>query len=137
MQEDKEPLFDSAENLKGMIKGMTLVLEGIRIKEHTMKKASGNLLLITDVANYLVEKGVPFRSAHRIAGSIVAYLLEKGKRLEDMTLEEFKSFSEKFDRDIYEILSPERSTERKRVYGGTSREEIIKQLEAAKREEGL
>ncbi|WP_461832092.1 argininosuccinate lyase [Aquifex sp.] len=137
IQEDKEPLFDSAENLKGMIKGMTLVLEGIRIKEHTMKKASGNLLLITDVANYLVEKGVPFRSAHRIAGSIVAYLLEKGKRLEDMTLEEFKSFSEKFDRDIYEILSPERSTERKRVYGGTSREEIIKQLEAAKREEGL
>ena len=137
MQEDKEPLFDSAENLKGMIKGMTLVLEGIRIKEHTMKEASGNLLLITDVANYLVEKGVPFRSAHRIAGSIVAYLLEKGKRLEDMSLEEFKSFSEKFDRDIYEILSPERSTERKRVYGGTSREEIIKQLEAAKREEGL
>ncbi|WP_459776291.1 argininosuccinate lyase [Aquifex pyrophilus] len=137
MQEDKEPLFDSVENLKGMIKGMTLVLEGLRIKEHVMREASGNFLLITDVANYLVEKGVPFRTAHHIAGSIVAYLLEKEKRLEEMTLEEFRSFSEKFDKDIYEMLSPERSADRKKVYGGTSREEVMRQLEVAKREEGL
>ncbi|AAC07341.1 argininosuccinate lyase [Aquifex aeolicus] len=137
MQEDKEPLFDTLKNLKNMIKGMTLVLSDLRVKEQNMRKASGNFLLITDIANYLVEKGVPFRTAHHIAGSIVAYLLEKGKKLEEMTLEEFKQFSEKFEEDVFDILSPERAADRKRVYGGTAKEEILRIIEVAKAEEGL
>jgi len=137
MQEDKEPLFDTVKNLKNMIKGMTLVLSDIKIKEQNMRKASGNFLLITDLANYLVERGIPFRTAHHIAGSIVAYLLEKGKRLEEMTLEELKQFSEKFEKDVFDILTPEKSADRKKVYGGTAKEEVLKMIEVAKMEEGL
>ena len=137
LQEDKEPMFDSVRTLKGCIEGMVRVLEGIEIKENRMREFSGNFLLITDVANYLVEKGIPFRTAHHIAGSIVSYLIEKGKRLEDMTLEEFKQFSEKFDEDVFKILSPEASADRKKVYGGTAREEVLRQIEVAKNEESL
>ena len=137
MQEDKEPLFDSIRNLKNMIKGMQLVLDGLTLKEQVMKRASGNFLLITDLANYLVEKGIPFRTAHHIAGSIVAYLVEKGKKLEDLTLEELKQFSEKFEEDVFGILTPEKSTDRKRAFGGTAREEVLRRIEVAKLEEGL
>lgn len=137
LQEDKEPLFDSLDTLTGSLKGMIKVLEGLSIREHRMKEFSGNFLLITDLANYLVEKGIPFRTAHHIAGSVVAYLLEKGKSLEEITLQELKQFSEHFGEDIFERLKPEVSADRKKVYGGTAKEEVLRQIEVAKLEEGL
>jgi len=137
MQEDKEPLFDSVRTLKSSLRAMSLVIEGLKVKEERLRSSAGNLLLVTDLANYLVDKGVPFREAHRIAGSIVAYLLERGKRLEDLTLEEFKKFSDRFGEDVADILNPESSADRKKVYGGTAREEILRQIEVALREEGL
>ena len=137
LQEDKEPLFDSLDTLAGSLEGVIRILEDLKINEERMEKSSGNLLLITDVANYLVDKGIPFRTAHHIAGSIVAYLLNTGKTLEELSLEEFKRFSERFEEDIFEILKSETSTDRKIVYGGTSRREIVRQIEIAKSEEGL
>ena len=137
LQEDKEPLFDSLDTLTGSLEGMVRVLEGLSIREHRLKESSGNFLLITDLANYLVEKGVPFRTAHHIAGSIVAYLLEKGKPLEEITLAELRQFSEHFEEDVFRILSPEVSADRKKVYGGTAKEEVLRQIEVAKKEEGL
>ena len=137
LQEDKEPLFDSLDTLTGSLEGMVRVLEGLSIREHRLKESSGNFLLITDLANYLVEKGVPFRTAHHIAGSIVTYLLEKGKPLEEITLAELRQFSEHFEEDVFRILSPEVSADRKKVYGGTAKEEVLRQIEVAKKEEGL
>ena len=137
LQEDKEPLFDSLDTLASSLEGMVRVLEGLSIREHRLRESSGNFLLITDLANYLVEKGVPFRTAHHIAGSIVAYLLEKGKPLEEITLAELKQFSEHFEEDVFKILSPEVSADRKKVYGGTAKEEVLRQIEVAKKEEGL
>ncbi len=137
MQEDKEPLFDSVRTLKSSLRAMSLVIEGLKVREERLRSSAGNLLLVTDLANYLVEKGVPFREAHRIAGSIVAYLLEKGKRLEELTLEEFRKFSDRFGEDLLEILNPENSADRKKVYGGTAREEVLRQIEVALQEEGL
>ncbi|NPB07407.1 MAG: argininosuccinate lyase [Aquificae bacterium] len=137
MQEDKEPLFDSVRTLKSSLRAMSLVIEGLKVREERLRSSAGNLLLVTDLANYLVEKGVPFREAHRIAGSIVAYLLEKGKRLEELTLEEFRKFSDRFGEDLLEILNPESSADRKKVYGGTAREEVLRQIEVALQEEGL
>ncbi len=137
LQEDKEPLFDSLDTIVSSLEGMIKVLEGLSIREHRLKEASGNFLLITDLANYLVEKGVPFRTAHHIAGSIVAYLIEKGKLLEEITLEELKQFSEHFEEDVFKILKPEVSADRKKVYGGTAKEEVLRQIEVAKTEEGL
>ncbi len=137
LQEDKEPLFDSVKTLKGSLVGMRKVLEGLQVRADRMLSNAGNFVLITDVANYLASKGVPFRKAHHIAGSIVSYLLEKGKRLEEMSLEEFKNFSDLFEEDIFEILTPEKVADRRKTYGGTSKEEVLRIIEVAKREEGM
>ncbi|MDQ7038171.1 MAG: argininosuccinate lyase [Aquificota bacterium] len=137
LQEDKEPLFDSLRTLKGSIAGMTKAVEGMKFNEDRMKTSSGNLTLATDLANYLVRKGVPFREAHRTAGRIVAYVTETGKRIEDLTLEELRRFSDLFSEDALDLLTPEGSADRKNTYGGTSREQILRMIEVAKREEGL
>ena len=137
LQEDKEPLFDSVRTLKGCLIGMRKVLEGISIRENRMRSGAGNLTLATDLANYLVMKGVPFREAHGIVGSVVAYVLEKGKRMEDLTLDDLRSFSDRFEEDVLDLLDPEGSADRKRTYGGTSREFLVRIIEIAKREEGL
>jgi argininosuccinate lyase len=137
LQEDKEALFDSVKTLKGSLMAMTKVVAGLNVRKETMYKNAGNFVLITDVANYLVLKGVPFRKAHHIAGSIVAYLLDKGKRLEDITLEELKRFSDLFEEDVFELFKPERVADRRRTYGGTAREEVLRMISVAEREEGL
>ncbi len=137
LQEDKEPAFDSLRTLKGSLVGMIKVLEGLEVKPQSMRKNAGNFVLITDVANYLAQKGMPFREAHEVAGKIVAYLIEKGKRLEDMSLEEFKAFSELFDEGVLELLKPEKIADRRKTFGGTSKDEVLRIIETAKREEGI
>ncbi len=137
LQEDKEPLFDSLKTIRDCIEGMTLVLEGMSIKANRMLEASGGFTLMTDLANYLVIKGLPFRQAHAVVGSITAYLIEKGKRPEELTLEELRSFSELYQEDALMLLSPEKVADRRKTYGGTAREELLKRLEVAKREEGM
>lgn len=137
LQEDKEPVFDSLKTLKGSLEGMSLVLEGIQFREDRMKSASGGLALMTDLANYLVLKGLPFRQAHRLVGSITAYLLEKGKKPEELSLEELRRFSELFEEDALRLLDPQVSADRKGTYGGTAKEEVLRRLQVAKREEGI
>ena len=137
LQEDKEPLFDTLRTIKGSLIGMTKIVEGLRVREEVMKSNAGNFVLVTDLANYLVGKGVPFRQSHHIVGSIVAYLSQRNKRVEEITLEELKEFSPLFEEDVFEILSPDRVADRRNTYGGTSKTQILKMLEVAKREEGL
>jgi argininosuccinate lyase len=137
LQEDKEPLFDSLKTLKGCLTAMIKVLEGVRFKGDRMLKNAGNYALATDLANYLVGKGVPFREAHRIVGSLVAHLTEKGKRMEELTLEELRAFSSLFEEDALHLLNPLGSADRKKTYGGTSRDELVRMIEVARREEGL
>ena len=137
LQEDKEPLFDSLKTLKACLVGMRKILEGLKIRSEKMRSSAGNLTLATDLANYLVRKGVPFREAHKVVGKIVSYLVEKGKRMEELTFEELRSFSEHFSEDVLELLDPESSADRKVTYGGTSKKEVERMIEVAKREEGL
>ena len=137
LQEDKEPLFDSLRTIQDCLTGAKLVLEGMSIKADAMKRASGGFTLMTDLANYLVLKGVAFRQAHHIAGSITSYLIEKGKKPEDLTLEELRNFSELYQEDVLELLNPEKVADRRRTYGGTAKEELVKRIEVAKREEGM
>lgn len=137
LQEDKEPLFDSLKTIRDCLEGMRLVLEGMSIRPERLKEASGGFTLMTDLANYLVMKGLPFRKAHKVAGSITAYLLEKGKRPEELTLEELKEFSNLYEEDVLEILSAENVADRRKTFGGTAKEELLKRIEVAKREEGL
>lgn len=137
LQEDKEPLFDSLETVKNCIEGMILILEGMSIKVENMEKASGGFTLMTDLANYLVMKGVAFRQAHKVAGAITAYLLEKNKKPEELTLEELKQFSEFYEEDALNMLNAREVADRRKTFGGTAREEVLKRLEIAKREEGM
>ena len=135
LQEDKEPVFDAVRTLKGSLVGMRKIIEGLKPRKDRMEENAGNLTLATDLANYLVQKGVPFREAHHIVGSLVGYVLKKGKRMEELTLEELKQFSDLFGEDALELLKPSVVADRRITYGGTSKEQILLQLENAKGED--
>jgi len=135
LQEDKEPVFDAVRTLKGSLIGMRKVIEGLKPNKERMEENAGNLTLATDLANYLVNKGVPFREAHHIVGSLVNYVLSKGKRMEDLSLEELKQFSDQFEEDALKLLNPSVVADRRTTYGGTSKESILQRLEVAKLED--
>ena len=135
LQEDKEPVFDAVRTVKGSLVGMRKIIEGLQPKRERMEANAGNLTLATDLANYLVNKGVPFREAHHIVGSLVGYVLQKGKRMEELTLEELKQFSEHFGEDALKLLKPSVVADRRNTYGGTSKNRINQQLENARNED--
>jgi argininosuccinate lyase len=133
MQEDKEPLFDSIDTVILSLLGMLEMLKGIHINKERMKNAVySNFSTATDLADYLVKKGLPFRECHEISGHIVNYCEKDGKDFFKLTVKELKQFSPLFDDEITEILDPANSTERKLSVGSTSKIEIINQIETLK-----
>ena len=129
LQEDKEPVFDAVKTLKGSIIGITKVVEGLKPNEERMKQAAGGFALATDLANYLVRKGIPFREAHHIVGQIVAYLVNQNRELESITLQELKKFSPSFEEDALKILSPYNVADARKSFGGTAKERILEQIQ--------
>jgi len=133
MQEDKEPLFDSIDTVLLSLEGMLEMLKGIYINRERMREAVySNFSTATDLADYLVRKGLPFRECHEISGSIVRYCEKEGKDFFKLSVKELKQFSPLFDDDITEILDPADSTERKLSAGSTSKSGIIHQIEIIK-----
>ena len=128
LHEDKEPVFDAVKTLKGSIIVMTKIVEGLKPRKEIMEKAAGGFALATDLANYLVRKGMPFRQAHHVVGQIVAYLTKEGRNLEDITLEELKIFSDLFDEEALKILNPYYVADARKSYGGTAKERILEQI---------
>jgi len=138
LQEDKEPLFDAIDTVKIALKVNTLIVEGMKPKAERMRQqALKGFSLATDVADYLAKKGVPFREAHRIVGQLVAYCLDKGKDLSQLTVDEFKKFSDKFEEDVLDLMSLEGSVVSRKVIGGTSPERVKEEIERIKEEEGF
>ena len=130
MQEDKEPLFDTVDTLKKCLHILSEMIRNLKFKrEGMLKAAAGGFSTATDVADYLVMKGVPFRESHGIVGRIVGYCLEKDKELSAMTIEEFRKFYSGFDEDVYGCLTAEDSVGSKDSYGGTAREVVLKRIE--------
>ena len=129
LQEDKEPVFDTVKTLKGSIIGITKIVEGLKINKEKVESAAGGFALATDLANYLVEKGIPFRQAHHIVGSIVAYLVNQGRELESITLQELKNFSSSFEEDALNLLSPYTVADRRKSFGGTAKDQVLSQIE--------
>ncbi len=129
LQEDKEPVFDSVKTIKGSIIGITKIVEGLKLNREKTQLAAGGFALATDLANYLAEKGVPFRQAHHIVGSIVGYLVNQGRELESITLEELKQFDPLFEEDALKLLSPFVVADRRKSFGGTAKEQILSQIE--------
>lgn len=135
MQEDKEPLFDSVETVIMCLDVNTEMLKTATFNTEVMEEAlQRGYLTATDVADYLAKKGVPFRKAHEISGSIVSYAEQQGKELEQITLGELKKFSDHIDMDILKHLSIRGSVESRKSYGGTAPGNVRKMITAAKRE---
>ncbi|MFW6365587.1 MAG: argininosuccinate lyase [Spirochaetota bacterium] len=130
LQEDKEPLFDSIDTVKLSLEGMIAMYEGITFHADRMKAGLfGNFSTATDLADYLVKKGVPFRKSHEIVGSVVAYCEREKKDFFSLTVGELRQFSDAIDSSVAEVLSPESSTERKLSFGSTSIESVRNQIE--------
>jgi argininosuccinate lyase len=134
LQEDKECLFDTIETLDLALAGMTVVVRTLKVKVNSMRVAAeSGFLNATDCADYLVRKGLPFRSAHEAVGRIVLHALRREISLEELSLEEFRSFSLLFEADIFNALSLKRSIESKFLKGGTATNPVRKAIENAKR----
>jgi len=135
LQEDKEPLFDTVKTVEGCLGILARLLEGVQPNQEVMTQASSDhLMLATDLVDYLVIKGVPFRRAHEIVGRIVRYCLEGDKTLMELSLREYKGFAPEFEPDLYERLSLERAVDNKISYGGTARENVMKRISSLKAE---
>ena len=121
MQEDKEAVFDAVETVKMCLKVFAPMLATMTSRPDNMKKAAqGGFINATDLADYLVKKGLPFRSAYKISGQIVAKCIAEGKVLETLALEEYKEFSDLFEADLYQEIDLLTCVEKRISEGGTS-----------------
>ncbi|MFH2057795.1 MAG: argininosuccinate lyase [Pseudomonadota bacterium] len=138
MQEDKEPLFDTVDTLKICLDVYTRMFENITIhKDRMLSACKQGFLNATDFADYLVSKGMAFRDAHSVAGKAVAYALNKNKELDDLTVQEFKNFSELIQDDIYKFICIDQMISRRISYGGTGLKNVQEAVQKAARELGL
>ncbi len=135
MQEDKEPLFDTVDTVTlclDVFAGMMQTAKFKRLSPEVL--ARSGFLTATDIADYLVMKGTPFRKAHEITGQTVARCLEEGLTLEEMDLPRLRKISKVFDDDVFEFISIENSVNRKNVHGGTAGPRVREQIKRLKRE---
>jgi argininosuccinate lyase len=122
LQEDKVPLFDSIDTVKASLKIMGEIVRGLKVRrERMLAAAQDGYMNATDLADYLVERGMPFRLAHEVSGKIVRLGISLGKRIEELALTELRAYSKKIDKDIYNYLSAASVVGRRRALGGTSR----------------
>ncbi len=134
MQEDKGPLFDAVDTLRACLNIYTRMIPLIKVnREVTDRESNRGYLNATDLADYLVEKGMPFRVAHSCVGKAVAYALGVKKELHDLSLDELRQFSELIEEDIYFALSVQQVINRRRSYGGTATENVKAAIKRAKR----
>jgi len=132
LQEDKEGMFDTAETLEGSLKLLAPMIESMTVNKDVMRKAiNHDFSNATDIADYLVTKGLPFREAHEVIGKIVLYAIQSNKFLLDLKLEEYQQFSSLFGEDIYEVLAPEHVVSVRNSFGGTSPEQVSGQIKLA------
>lgn len=136
MQEDKPPCFDAADTLKACISIFTEMISTVTFNRETMRSAvKYGFMNATDAADYLVRKGIPFRDCHEIIGKLVLYCINENTAIEDVPLEKLREFSDKFDGDIYENITPEACIRAKKSAGSTSFDSVKKQLAAAEKQE--
>ena len=133
MQEDKEPLFDTVDTLEAVLRVLPPMLESLTFRVDRMLHAAGAFYsTATDLADYLVRKGLPFREAHEIVGRAVREGIGKGKELGELSLEELKRFSSLIDKDVYGALSVEASLRARAVTGGTAPDAVARAIAQAR-----
>ena len=129
MQEDKEAIFDSIDTLKQCLGIAAPMLKTMHVNKENMRRAaSEGFINATDCADYLVTKGVPFREAYKITGSLVAYCIREKKTLESLSIDEYKQVDARFDDGIYDAVNMENCVSRRTSAGGTCRESVERQI---------
>ncbi|MBI5741813.1 MAG: argininosuccinate lyase [Nitrospirae bacterium] len=133
MQEDKEPVFDTVDTVKSCLTVLTDMLPEIRFNKEAMEKsAEGGFLTATDLAEYLVRKGMPFRDAHRVTGEVVRSCMDGGRKMSDLTLKEFRSFSDLIGEDIARYITVRTSIDGKKSHGGTAKKMVLARIKKIK-----
>lgn len=133
LQEDKEPLFDAFDTALSSTRIARGVLQTARFHTQKMRAAAGGgFSTATDVADYLVGKGIPFRGAHEIVGSVVRWCETNNRELEDLTLGEWRALDERFDNRVLDACKVENSVAARQSYGGTAPQQVREQLQRAR-----
>jgi argininosuccinate lyase len=137
MQEDKPLLFDAVDTLQSCLDIAIKMMPTLRIKDDNMRRAASiGFLNATDMADYLVGQGVPFRNAHAIVGQAVAYALSQGKELHELSLKELNTFSKQIQNDIFDHLTLEHMIARRQSAGGTAADNVRAAIETARQSLG-
>ncbi len=132
MQEDKEVAFDAIDTLGGSLKAMAGMVATMRVNADAMREgARGGFMAATDLADYLVGTGMPFRQAHEVVGRLVLALEKDGRTLQDLTADEFAAHASEFGPDVLDAVDIDRVVERRRSAGGTGHQAVAAQLAAA------
>jgi argininosuccinate lyase len=134
LQEDKAPVFQATDTLLAILPVIAGALRSITVKAERMRNAIDSSMMATDLADYLVEKGVPFRKAHELAGKVVRAAGEGNVGMEEMSLEAYQAISPVFEADVYQVFDPMRSIEKRNAIGGTSLQSVKKQIQKIKGE---
>ena len=135
MQEDKEPLFDTIDTVKGSLKIFADMIAEMNVKAENMRIAAARgFSTATDVADYCVTKGIPFRDAHEIVGKTVRYCIENNKDIPELTIDEFKQFSSLIEDDIYNFVTLDASVNARRATGGTARNAVESEITRARQQ---
>jgi argininosuccinate lyase len=135
LQEDKEPLFDTIDTVRPSLRILARLWENLSINQERMEEmATAGYTMATDVAEYLVARGIPFRQAHQTVGKIVRYCLEQGKELQELTLQELRGFAKVISEDIIDLLDPKHSVNSRGSKGGTALEQVREAIALAEKE---
>lgn len=129
LQEDKIPLFDTVDTVKASLDMMREVVRGLKVnKERMLAAAQEGFMNATDLADYLVRRGMTFRSAYTLVGRIVRYCLGSHRRIEQLSLKELRRFNPRIEEDVYAFLALDAVIERRRALGGTSSDNVRRRL---------
>ncbi len=133
LQEDKEPLFDTIDTVSDCLKIFTGVIDTIKINHKIIDNKLSEYIIATDLSDYLVKKGMPFRESHKVVGRIIRHSIEKNVPLSKLPIEKYRQFSNLFKEDVYEVINIRKSIEVRKIEGGTSTSSVKKQILKAKR----
>ncbi|MCK5916567.1 MAG: argininosuccinate lyase, partial [Deltaproteobacteria bacterium] len=134
MQEDKEPFFDALDTVVGSLRIMAPMIQEMRVNKEVMARQAGaGFSTATEIADYLVRKGLPFRAAHAVVGKVVASCEAKNLVFTDLSLSQWLEFSNLFTEDLFALLAPLDAVNAKDLYGGTARNQVVQQIELARK----
>ena len=129
MQEDKEPLFDALDTVVGSLRIMAAMIKEMKVNSSSMEEQAGaGFSTATELADYLVRKGLPFRSAHEIVGRAVAFCEQNELLFTDLTMDQWQQFSDLFHEDLFKVLLPQDAVDSKDLYGGTALICVLEQI---------